>query len=570
MRGWGIIGTGLLLVGGSGCYGGAEAEVGETDDGASTGVGESEDESGDASATDGEEPEDVPPGSVPEPLVSRLDHTQYANTIEDVFGETLTPAERDLIPRDIPVGSAYSTTIQGQFFSAQYVLGYASVARSVVARIGAGSLLQAFGDCGLGEDGCVEAYVDTLGLRLHRRPLTDEQRTTYLDLVAAIEAEANPEDAVLGVAEAMLQSPQFLYRVEEETAGDPGAVYQVDGYEMAARLSFFLWQSGPDEALLSFASGPSGDGAYDPDMLAAQVDRMILDPKFARSRRQFWGDYTFASVAGFSAADPEVREELRESLLATLDLVSGVDGPAQDLAALYSGTDFVMTPAVAALAGAEPKGESLEVYSTDEAEQRQGVLTHPGFLAALGTTSFVGRGLFMSERLLCQHILAPPSDPGTSDAIMDTAMQTEDLTPRGASEFRFGLEPVCLICHTQFEPIAYAFERFDMEGRYTLTDEEGRELFTDGNLPAFLERPDIPFDDVQGLFDSLATDEATYRCMVENMMEYATGRSARDADESVLLGQERFEAEGRTFDGLVRSVAENPQLTYKRTAREGE
>lgn len=565
MRLWGIIGTGLLLIG-SGCYGGvdADADAGGTDDGASTGSGESGDESGDASSTTGDEPEDVPEGSVPDPLAARLNHTEYANTIEDVLGETLTQEERDLVPRDIPVGSSYSTTIQGQFFSAQYVLGYASVARSVVARVGADALLQEFGNCGLGDDGCIEAYVDTLGLQLHRRPLTDEQRTNYLDLVAAIEAEANPEDAVLGVAEAMLQSPHFLYRVEEETNGEPGAVYQVDGYEMATRLSFFLWQSAPDEALLSFAD------SYDPEQLAAEVDRMILDPKFARSRRQFWGDYTFASVAGFSAAEPEVREELRESLLATLDLVSGVDGPAQDLAALYSATDFVMTPAVAELAGAVPKGDSLEVYSSDEGEQRQGVLTHPGFLAALGTTSFVGRGLFMSERLLCQHILPPPSDAGTSDAIMDTAMQTEELTPRGASEFRFGLEPVCQICHTQFEPIAYAFERFDMEGRYTATDEEGRDLFSDGNLPAFLERPDIPFDDVQELFDGLATNEATYRCMVENMMEYATGYSARDADDSVLLGQELFDAEGRTFEGLVRSVAENPQLTYKRTAEEGE
>lgn len=568
MRALGIIGA-ALLAGGSGCYGGVDADSGGTDGSASTGVGETGDDSGDGSST-GEDPEDVPEGSVPEPLVSRLNHTQYANAIEDILGETLTPEERDLIPRDIPVGSSYSTTVGGQFFSAQYVLGYASVARSVAERLGASDLLQTFGNCALGEEGCLETYVDALGLRLHRRPLSEEQRAVYLDLASAIEAEAESADAVLGVAEAMLQSPQFLYRVEDETSGDPGAVYQVDGYEIATRLSFFLWQSAPDEALLAFAGGPGGDGAYDPEMLAAEVDRMILDPKFARSRRQFWGDYTFASVAGFAAADAEVREELRESLLATLDLVSGVGGPAQDLEVLYSGTELVMTPAVAELAGAQPKGDSLEVYSTDEADQRQGVLTHPGFLAALGTTSFVGRGLFMSERLLCQHILPPPSDAGTSDAIMDTAMQTEELTPRGASEFRFGLEPVCLSCHTQFEPIAYAFERFDMEGRYTLTDEEGRDLFSDGNLPPYLERPEIPFDDVPQLFDGLAAADATYRCMVENMMEYATGHSARDAVDSVLEGQAVFESEGRTFDGLVRSVAENPQLTYKRTAQEAE
>ncbi len=553
------------------CYDGTD--VGQDTDGAEAtdsgpGTGGSDDSGG--GGDDGPEPEDVPEGSVPEPLAPRLTHRQYANAIEDVLGESLTDDERDAIPPDIPVGSAYSTTVQGQFFSAQYVLAYAEVARSVVGRVGAATLLQRFGDCGLADEGCIDAYVDELGTRLHRRPLTDEQAGEYLDLAAAIEAEATAEDAVLGVAEAMLQSPFFLYRLEDERTGDPGAIYRVDGYELASRLSFFLWQSAPDDALLEFAGGPHGDGTYDEDGLAAEVDRMLDDPKFARSRRQFWGDYTLASVAGFTAADPEVQEQLRESLLATLDRISGVDLPPEDLAVLFTGTEFLMTGDVAALAGGVPKGDGMELYEVGELEERYGVLTHPGFLAALGTTSFVGRGLFMTERLLCQHILPPPSDEATANAIMDTAMQTEELTPRGASEFRFGLEPVCLTCHTQFEPIAYAFERYDMEGAYTLTDGEGRDLFSDGSLPPFKERPEIPFDDAHELFDGLATADATYRCLVEQMMEYATGHSAALAEDSVLGGQATFEAEGRTFDALVRAVAENPQLTYKRTAEEEE
>ncbi len=554
-----------------GCYDGSD--VGQDTDGAQATDSEPGTGASDASGSgggDGPDPEDVPEGSVPEPLAPRLTHRQYANAIEDAFGEPLTDDERDSIPPDFPVGSAYSTTVQGQFFSAQYVLAYAEVARSVVGRVGAATLLARFGDCGISDEGCIETYVDELGTRLHRRPLTVEQAGEYLDLAAAIEAEATTEDAVLGVAEAMLQSPFFLYRLEDERTGDPGAIYRVDGYELASRLSFFLWQSAPDDALLDFAGGPDADGTYDEDGLAAEVDRMLDDPKFARSRRQFWGDYTLASVAGFTAADPEVQEQLRESLLATLDRISGVDLPPEDLAVLFTGTEFLMTGDVAALAGGVRKGDGMELYEAGELEERYGLLTHPGFLAALGTTSFVGRGLFLTERLLCQHILPPPSDEGTANAIMDTAMQTEELTPRGASEFRFGLEPVCLTCHTQFEPIAYAFERYDMEGAYTLTDEEGRDLFSDGSLPPFKERPEIPFDDARALFDGLASTDATYQCLVEQMMEYATGHSAALAGDSVLEGQAAFEAEGRTFDALVRAVAENPQLTYKRTAEEAQ
>jgi len=153
---------------------------------------------------------------------------------------------------------------------------------------------------------------------------------------------------------------------------------------------------------------------------------------------------------------------------------------------------------------------------------------------------------------------------------MDTAMQTEELTPREASEFRFGLEPVCLSCHTQFEPIAYAFERYDMVGAYVLTDDQGRSLYSDGSLPPFGDREEIPFEDATALFDALATSESTYACMVENMMEYATGHSATSAHDAVLDGHAQFSAEGRTFDALVRSVAENPHLTYKKTAETDE
>ncbi len=566
----------LLLAGAgtAGCYDGANTGSADTDVGDSDGTSSADTTGIDTDDPDDpdDEPQDVPEGSVPTPLVARLNHQQYANAIEDVLGVALTEDELGLIPKDISVGSAYSTRVQGQFFNAQYVLGYAYVARSLVDRIGPQPLLADHAGCAVADPGCIETFVNTLGRRLHRRPLDDDQRATYVDLAAAIadDPDATDDDVVTGLAEAMLQSPFFLYRLEREVLGEPSAVYKVDGYELASRLSFFLWQSVPDDALLDFAAGPQGDGVYDETELSAQVERMVGDTRFARSRRQFWADYTLAGVAGFTSASPEVGDELRESLLATLDRVSGVDGPAQSLAALFDGTELVMTPAVAEIAGATPQGDGLEVYATADAQHRRGVLTHPGFLAALGTTSFVGRGLFMTERLLCQHILPPPSDTDTANAIMDTAMQTEELTPRGASEFRFGLEPVCLTCHTQFEPIAYAFERYDMLGAYGLTDEQGRELFSDGNLPPFLERPEIPFADASELFAGLADADTTYRCLVENMMEYATGWPSAMAEDSIDAGQQTFDAQGRTFDALIHAVADNQQLTFKRSAEEEE
>ncbi len=548
-----------------GCYGGLKDQgMGEGEsDSAGTADGDDDD---DGDPEDPLDPVDVPTNTVHAPLVPRLTHTQYQNVVLDVLGVALTEEEVDRLPLDIPIEGSYSTAAETQFFNPQYVLGYAHIARSLTDRLSLTELMMTHGGCSSDDAQCRAEFIDGLGLRLYRRPITDEERQQLQDLAEVIleEEGATPEDAAKGIVQAMLQSPQFLYRLEIETDGTPDTVVEVGGYEMASRLSFFLWQSAPDEQLLAFAAGPEGDGRFDAAALPDEVDRMVADPRFDRSRTLFWSDYTLATVASFASVDAETGEELRTSLIESLLRLSGVEAEAQPLSAVFTADELVMTPAVAELAGATPKGTGLEVYSAAETEQRQGIITHPGFLAAMGTTSFVGRGLFMTERLLCQDILPPPGDDDTTTAIEDTAQATEDMTPREASEFRFGLDPVCLSCHTQIEPIAYAFERYDMSGRYTLVDELGRDLYSDGTLPSFQGRPEISFETAPELLSSLAELDQTNACFVENMMEYATGFRAGGAEESIGIASEDFDAQGQTFDALIRAIANNRQLTYKR------
>jgi hypothetical protein len=182
----------------------------------------------------------------------------------------------------------------------------------------------------------------------------------------------------------------------------------------------------------------------------------------------------------------------------------------------------------------------------------------------MGTTSFVGRGRVLTERLLCQRTHPPPSDENTASRIMETEMDTAGMTPRQASEFRFGLEPICLSCHTQFEPIAYGFERYDQTGRYTPTDAEGRELFSDGTLPAMPGRPEIAFASAPDLLAQLAELESTQRCFVENMMEYGSGANVEHAEAFVDEALGDFTDGGLRFDALVEAVATNQRLTLTR------
>lgn len=543
----------------SGCYDG---------DSSANGGGAGGDASDGAGGTEGSVPEGVDASDFPAPLAPRLNDAQYRYTLLDVLGLELTEAEAQLLPRDVPTEGAYSTSVDGQFFNTQYVLAYAKIARALSERLEPSSLLTTFGDCTGTDAACLEAFVTGLGLRLFRRPLSESEIGGYLDLAASITAsDATSEaDVVRGLLQTMLQAPYFLYRIESEADAEPDTLEQVDGYELASRLSYFLWQSAPDDELLAFAADAERQGGYAIADVESQVARMMSDPRYARSRRMFWGDYSLASVSTFGSAEAALAEELRESLLATFERLSGVDAPAQPLSAIFDTTEVVMTGAVAELAGASPKAAELAVYADDEMEERLGVITHPGFIAAMGTTSFVGRGVFMTKRLLCQRTGSPPADTTTTERIMETEQQTADMTPREASEFRFGLEPACLACHQQFEPISYAFERYDLHGRFTTADEQGRPLYSDGTLPPFGERPEITFATAPELLGKLAEVPELHACFVENMMEYATGSEHRPSELLRDDATARFEAEGLTFDALVRAVATNPRITLKRMA----
>ncbi len=543
------------------------SEAADGTDGSTDGVDDGDDDGGSADDADDGGTDDGPdaePSSVATPRATRLTDSQYRFTVQDILGVELTDEEVDALPQDIPTGRDYSTNSDTQAFSSQYVLAYAEVARSLSERIDLDALVADHGGCQTVSEDCRADVVAALGHRLYRRPLTDGETTRYVELADTIaeRIETTEDDVVRGLLQAMLQAPQFLYVMQLETDGVPGALRRLDGYELASRLSYFLWQSAPDDTLLAFAAGPDADGVFDPDAVAEQVDRMIADDKFARARSLFWGDYTMAARSSFGTSDTMLAGELRDSILATVDRISGVGADPEPLSSLLDGSTLVMTPAVAELAGAEPSGDGLQVYDAADAEQRFGVVTHPAFLASIGTTSFVGRGLFLTERLLCQSVAAPPED--VAEDIMMTAQATEDMTPREASEFRFGLEPVCLGCHTQFEPIAYAFERYDILGRYAETDEDGRALYSDGLLPAFTDRPEIAFSDAAALLGALSGIDAPDACLVNNMTEFATGRVAFGAADFLPAATGAFLEGGSTFDELCRAVAQSEQRSLLR------
>jgi hypothetical protein len=500
----------------------------------------------------------------PTPIAARLTKAQLQNTILDVLGVTVDDAALMGIPNDLVKETGFVTAVEAQPFSSAHVVGFSALAKAVVAQLDAAKSAQSVANCADTTAACGGNLVAKLGLKLFRRPLLVEETERFQGLFTTLSqiAGVSFEQVYRGLVSTMLQSPQFLYKMENETLGTPMTARGTTGYELASRLSFYLWQSAPDDALLQFAADiDAAGGTAVPAALNAQIDGMMADKtRFARSRDTFWGDYTHASTAAFADAMPDVAVELRQSVKAAFGRLSG-DGAAEvPLQGMFTTKSMVMTPKVAELLGLTSMGPGPQVYDTSALPQRVGLLTHPGFLGAIGSVSFVSRGTLLSRRVLCREIPQPP--PGIQEAIDDARSKALNLTPKGASEFRFSLGGPCLVCHQAFEPISYAFERFDVLGSYREKDGMGRDLFTAGYLQGPDNMPIGQYAGVQELMDLLFASEETSKCLVSNMLEFASGRDAKLAAGTATIDSAHtaFRSGGGAFSHLVRSIALAPSM----------
>lgn len=502
------------------------------------------------------------------PLTARLVKSQYINTLEDLFGISLTADEIAMVPDELIDEKSFVTVFDTQPLQAQHARAYALVSRAVSKRISLKNLASETASCTDTGRNCRVKLVANLGKRLFRRPLTDNEADNYTALfaeVAEIEG-ANFDDALAATLRAMLQAPQFIYRTEQEV-GAAAATQTVDGYELASRLSYFIWQSSPDEALLEFADKINNDG-FRLSALEAEVERLFSDPKSARAMDTFWSDYILSSSSAILDASAEKATELRQSVLRTLKRASGHDGAAPTpLQQTLTSQQMVLTEDIAESLGLRSQGNGYRVYDVSDADQRVGFLTHPGFLANIGSTSFVGRGTILTERVLCRKISPPPSS--ISDKIDDTSEKTLSLTPREASDYRFGLGGVCLDCHQRFEPIAFAFEQFDVLGKHTPKDAEGRDLFTHGYLQQANGTEGPGYEDAYGLMSLLEQSNEVSECFVSNMFLFGTGREFSQSDKrAVTQAHQKYMTDGGTYESLLKAVALSPlfrtiQITSK-------
>jgi hypothetical protein len=495
----------------------------------------------------------------------RLNTAEYNATVADVLGTRLQPGTGNWRGGEL-----------GGFDNMASVLGvdelqygrYFDAAKTLATEVFAADDLRArFVACDPSEPLCVRSSIEATGLRLFRRPLTPDERSTYERVHEQALALGDAPLAALELTfQALLASAEFLYRIELDA--DPGSpnAHPLSSFELASRLSYFLWSSAPDEALLAAAAD---DSLRDPTTLSSVVDRMLDDPKSERLITQFAGQWLGArQVLSHPVAPslfywtPEVAKAAGdEMLLYFSEFVrserSWFEFPLADvnyvdewLARFYGMPSTFVTTRV-----------------EYKADRRAGFFGLAGFLALSSfdrRTSPSLRGRWIASNLLCE---TPPDPPQDVPKLEDDGIDPSTLDIRELLE-QHRDAPGCYGCHATFDPYGLALEEYDAIGLYRTTYSDGTLVDASATLPPSDAFPEgISFTGLEGLSNVVASDPAFGRCLAKKLLTYGLGRPVAESDEPYLAEAERdWRAPGQVLSirRLIRALVATEPFRFRR------
>ena len=422
------------------------------------------------------------------------------------------------------------------------------------------------------EEACAHEILSTLARRAYRQPVAGEDLDTVMRFYR-IGREAGDFEAGIEMGlQRILTDPKFIYRVEIAPAiVTPGDVYPISDLELASRLSFFLWSSGPDDELLSLAVDAR---LREPSVLDRQVRRMLADPRSGALVANFAGPWltlrSLDSQVPVVELFPDFDDNLRQAFRREADLffasVVTEDRSVLDLlTADYTFVDERLAThyGIPNVAGSRFRRVALG----DDLDHRRGLLGKGGVLTVSsqpGRTSPVQRGKWVLQNLLGVTPPDPPPDvPELPPATHDVAGNTTEPSMREKME-QHRANPVCAACHTLMDPIGFSLENFDAIGRWR-ADDQGR-----------------PIDASDVLYDGTAVDgpaglrqfllrysDQFVRTVTEKLLTYALGRGVEYQDMPVVRAIVREAAEDDyRLTSLIMGVVGSAPFQTNRKVRE--
>jgi hypothetical protein len=510
-----------------------------------------------------------------EPLtVRRLTHSQYNNTVRDLLGDQSRPA--DGFPKEDFI-HGFKNQLEGQGVPPLQAEGYSEAAERLAQNAFRGGDHEHLIPCepaSATDPVCAAEFVRQFGLKAFRRPLDDGESHIYGEL---FRQEAERTGDFLGgaqmVVEAMLQSPHFLFRVER----GPGSPFRE--YEIASRLSYFLWDTMPDRDLLSAAAKGELSTV---EQVEATARRMLEDPRAKSSMQEFLAqwlrfDRALSAIRDrrlFRAFSTELAAAMTEETRQLFDHLVWED---RDFREFFTADYTFVSTDLARLYGLPAPPEEFAKVEYSPESGRAGVLGHASILTLTSKpsdTSPTERGLFIRSHFLCHEV--PPPPPGVNTAL---PVITEDrpLTNRDRLQIHLNSE-ACASCHRLIDPIGLGFEQYDAIGAFR--EELTLRFLSAEDAPEGERRKRIevklPVDTsahIQGIENSefstpkelgriLAADGSCQKCIVKQMFRYAFGREETAADQAAIEGiLKAFRDSGFRFrELLVALITSKPFL----------
>lgn len=501
--------------------------------------------------------------------VRRLTVPEYIATVRAITGVDIGKEARELLPPDVRT-DGFSNTGYNLNVDLKHVEAYAQLAEIIVSRMDVPKFYDRFAKSrSLSTDDTMRDFVAVMGKWILRGPL-DEREVTSFSGVATTVASAGGDfdEAASFLIEAMLQSPRFIYHLEDQR-GD-GTDWPVREYELASRLSYILWGAPPDEDLRVAAEA----GALStPEVYEAQIDRMLADPRAIEQSSRFLEEWMNLgrvknlrpNTEKFPNWNDQLAVDMRDETLAFFRHV--VWEEKRPLADLLNAQVTFATPQLAKHYGLRtPVGEPLDDrglrrYDLNDIPSRGGLLTQGSVLTVGGDeASMVSRGLFVFHDLLRGTVKSPPPCVDTTPVPAKPG-----LTQRGIAEVRIA-NANCAGCHAKFEPLAFGLEKFDGIGAFHEKDEFGNPLRDDGEIRIPGEVDVAPYESSAELMDLLAESDRVRQSITWKWTQFAIGRPLGAGDVRIVEEiHQSAQENGGTYAALIKAILHSDLVQLKST-----
>ena len=454
--------------------------------------------------------------------IRRLTRAEFNRSVKAFLGEEIvvpTVAEPDVARGGLRAIGASALTYTARGVESVETVAYAVAEQALSDESRRDALLGC--DLGAGQSTrCVEEAIGRWATRAWRRPVTEPEKTALMTVyTGALDRLESPIEALQFPMAAILQSPHFLFRVEVAHGVDGAREKSLPAYELAARLSYFLWNMPPDQQLLTAADDGRLDtrqGVFD------EAQRLLADTRAREGIRSLFDDHLKLYELDHLSKDPTVFEHFNDKLGAyareeTLKLIDDLvfETPRDFRELMTSAVTFINPMLASIYEMPAPKPNAFGRATIPRSKGRVGLLGQVSFLATHAhsrASSATRRGLAVRTILLCQNIPPAPVDVDTS--IPEPSADNRTLRERVAKHLE---SPSCAGCHRLTDPIGLGLENFDGIGRYRTTE-------YDTVIDPSGELDGTYFADSVELGTAIKEHPAFVPCVVKVISRYAVGR----------------------------------------------